>query len=184
MPVCPKHTPPIPASSSLRPERAKAAAITLCLQGLLFLTSGQCSDKRMAGRVSSVPHRLHPQHWCVGNCRQRGEQAPRPAWALHMWRGDCFQGLEPSDSRAWLARQAPCYHTCKRVGAGLPHTDACQTPRLWCQPSACRLPSRSRSRSPRRRAHSPERRREERSMPTAYRMSSSPGASRKRARSR
>ncbi|XP_004999452.1 splicing factor, suppressor of white-apricot homolog isoform X1 [Cavia porcellus] len=44
--------------------------------------------------------------------------------------------------------------------------------------------SRSRSRSPRRRAHSPERRREERSMPTAYRMSSSPGASRKRARSR
>ncbi|XP_033618378.1 splicing factor, suppressor of white-apricot homolog isoform X6 [Fukomys damarensis] len=45
-------------------------------------------------------------------------------------------------------------------------------------------PSRSRSRSPRRRAHSPERRREERSVPTAYRMSSSPGASRKRARSR
>ncbi|XP_062942886.1 splicing factor, suppressor of white-apricot homolog isoform X1 [Cynocephalus volans] len=44
--------------------------------------------------------------------------------------------------------------------------------------------SRSRSRSPRRRAHSPERRREERSVPTAYRMSSSPGASRKRTRSR
>ncbi|XP_008059545.1 splicing factor, suppressor of white-apricot homolog isoform X2 [Carlito syrichta] len=43
--------------------------------------------------------------------------------------------------------------------------------------------SRSRSRSPRRRAHSPERRREERSVPTAYRMSS-PGASRKRTRSR
>ncbi|XP_012512727.1 PREDICTED: splicing factor, suppressor of white-apricot homolog isoform X4 [Propithecus coquereli] len=44
--------------------------------------------------------------------------------------------------------------------------------------------SRSRSRSPRRRAHSPERRREERSVPTAYRVSSSPGASRKRTRSR
>ncbi|XP_004484369.1 splicing factor, suppressor of white-apricot homolog isoform X2 [Dasypus novemcinctus] len=44
--------------------------------------------------------------------------------------------------------------------------------------------SRSRSRSPRRRAHSPERRREERSVPTAYRMSNSPGASRRRARSR
>ncbi|NP_001365845.1 splicing factor, suppressor of white-apricot homolog isoform 4 [Mus musculus] len=45
-------------------------------------------------------------------------------------------------------------------------------------------PSRSRSRSPRRRAHSPERRREERSVPTAYRMSGSPGVSRKRTRSR
>ncbi|XP_016875287.1 splicing factor, suppressor of white-apricot homolog isoform X3 [Homo sapiens] len=44
--------------------------------------------------------------------------------------------------------------------------------------------SRSRSRSPRRRAHSPERRREERSVPTAYRVSRSPGASRKRTRSR
>ncbi|XP_070485415.1 splicing factor, suppressor of white-apricot homolog isoform X2 [Equus przewalskii] len=43
--------------------------------------------------------------------------------------------------------------------------------------------SRSRSRSPRRRAHSPERRREERSVPTAYRMSNSPGVSRKRTRS-
>lgn len=43
---------------------------------------------------------------------------------------------------------------------------------------------RSRSRSPRRRAHSPERRREERSVPTAYRMSNSPGVSRKRTRSR
>ncbi|KAF0880804.1 ULK1 kinase, partial [Crocuta crocuta] len=42
----------------------------------------------------------------------------------------------------------------------------------------------SRSRSPRRRAHSPERRREERSVPTAYRMSNSPGVSRKRTRSR
>ncbi|XP_062942887.1 splicing factor, suppressor of white-apricot homolog isoform X2 [Cynocephalus volans] len=53
-------------------------------------------------------------------------------------------------------------------------------------PSAYRTArrSRSRSRSPRRRAHSPERRREERSVPTAYRMSSSPGASRKRTRSR
>ncbi|XP_032743045.1 splicing factor, suppressor of white-apricot homolog isoform X1 [Rattus rattus] len=45
-------------------------------------------------------------------------------------------------------------------------------------------PSRSRSRSPRRRAHSPERRREDRSVPTAYRMSGSPGVSRKRTRSR
>ncbi|XP_004385067.1 splicing factor, suppressor of white-apricot homolog isoform X4 [Trichechus manatus latirostris] len=44
--------------------------------------------------------------------------------------------------------------------------------------------SRSRSRSPRRRAHSPERRREDRSVPTAYRVSNSPGASRKRTRSR
>lgn len=44
--------------------------------------------------------------------------------------------------------------------------------------------SRSRSRSPRRRAHSPERRREDRSVPTAYRMSGSPGVSRKRTRSR
>ncbi|XP_028904446.1 splicing factor, suppressor of white-apricot homolog isoform X3 [Ornithorhynchus anatinus] len=44
--------------------------------------------------------------------------------------------------------------------------------------------SRSRSRSPRRRAHTPERRREERSVPTAYRMSNSPGISRKRTRSR
>lgn len=43
---------------------------------------------------------------------------------------------------------------------------------------------RSRSRSPRRRAHSPERRREERSVPTAYRVSNSPGVSRKRTRSR
>ncbi|XP_014442893.1 splicing factor, suppressor of white-apricot homolog [Tupaia chinensis] len=53
-------------------------------------------------------------------------------------------------------------------------------------PSAYRTArrSRSRSRSPRRRAHSPERRREERSVPTAYRMSSSPGASRRRTRSR
>ncbi|XP_007953221.1 splicing factor, suppressor of white-apricot homolog [Orycteropus afer afer] len=44
--------------------------------------------------------------------------------------------------------------------------------------------SRSRSRSPRRRVHSPERRREERSVPTAYRVSNSPGISRKRTRSR
>ncbi|KAL9834526.1 LOW QUALITY PROTEIN: splicing factor, suppressor of white-apricot homolog [Geothlypis trichas] len=44
--------------------------------------------------------------------------------------------------------------------------------------------SRSRSRSPRRRAHSPERRRDERSVPTAYRISNSPGNSRKRPRSR
>ncbi|XP_072206928.1 splicing factor, suppressor of white-apricot homolog isoform X2 [Excalfactoria chinensis] len=44
--------------------------------------------------------------------------------------------------------------------------------------------SRSRSRSPRRRAHTPERRREERSVPTAYRISNSPGNSRKRARSK
>uniref|UniRef100_A0A493SV77 Splicing factor, suppressor of white-apricot homolog n=1 Tax=Anas platyrhynchos platyrhynchos TaxID=8840 RepID=A0A493SV77_ANAPP len=43
---------------------------------------------------------------------------------------------------------------------------------------------RSRSRSPRRRAHTPERRREERSVPTAYRISNSPGNSRKRARSK
>uniref|UniRef100_A0A8C9LCM5 Uncharacterized protein n=1 Tax=Pavo cristatus TaxID=9049 RepID=A0A8C9LCM5_PAVCR len=44
--------------------------------------------------------------------------------------------------------------------------------------------SRSRSRSPRRRAHTPERRREDRSVPTAYRISNSPGNSRKRARSK
>ncbi|CAI5797289.1 splicing factor, suppressor of white-apricot homolog isoform X1 [Podarcis lilfordi] len=44
--------------------------------------------------------------------------------------------------------------------------------------------SRSRSRSPRRRAHTPERRREERSVPTAYRVSNSPGMSRRRTRSR
>ncbi|XP_016157727.1 PREDICTED: splicing factor, suppressor of white-apricot homolog isoform X2 [Ficedula albicollis] len=44
--------------------------------------------------------------------------------------------------------------------------------------------SRSRSRSPRRRAHTPERRREERSVPTAYRISNSPGNGRKRPRSR
>ncbi|XP_039361552.1 splicing factor, suppressor of white-apricot homolog isoform X4 [Mauremys reevesii] len=44
--------------------------------------------------------------------------------------------------------------------------------------------SRSRSRSPRRRVHSPERRREERAVPTAYRISNSPGMSRKRTRSR
>nr|XP_006126178.1 splicing factor, suppressor of white-apricot homolog isoform X1 [Pelodiscus sinensis] len=44
--------------------------------------------------------------------------------------------------------------------------------------------SRSRSRSPRRRVHSPERRREERAVPTAYRISNSPGVSRKRTRSR
>ncbi|XP_038229730.1 splicing factor, suppressor of white-apricot homolog isoform X8 [Dermochelys coriacea] len=44
--------------------------------------------------------------------------------------------------------------------------------------------SRSRSRSPRRRLHSPERRREERAVPTAYRISNSPGMSRKRTRSR
>ncbi|XP_063271569.1 splicing factor, suppressor of white-apricot homolog isoform X1 [Prinia subflava] len=44
--------------------------------------------------------------------------------------------------------------------------------------------SRSRSRSPRRRAHSPERRRDERSVPTAYRISNSPGNSRKRPRSK
>ncbi|NWU75379.1 SFSWA protein, partial [Onychorhynchus coronatus] len=43
---------------------------------------------------------------------------------------------------------------------------------------------RSRSRSPRRRAHSPERRRDERSVPTAYRISNSPGNSRKRPRSK
>ncbi|XP_060166057.1 splicing factor, suppressor of white-apricot homolog isoform X2 [Globicephala melas] len=55
-----------------------------------------------------------------------------------------------------------------------------------CLPSAYRTArrSRSRSRSPRRRAHSPERRREDRSVPTAYRMSNSPGVSRKRTRSR
>ncbi|XP_046301913.1 splicing factor, suppressor of white-apricot homolog isoform X5 [Marmota monax] len=68
---------------------------------------------------------------------------------------------------------------------------ASSRPDLW---SSCGAPgkttechvtlSRSRSRSPRRRAHSPERRREDRSVPTAYRMSSSPGASRKRTRSR
>ncbi|XP_066116954.1 splicing factor, suppressor of white-apricot homolog isoform X2 [Saccopteryx bilineata] len=54
-----------------------------------------------------------------------------------------------------------------------------------CLPSAYRTArrSRSRSRSPRRRAHSPERRREERSVPTAYRVSNSPGVSRKRTRS-
>ncbi|XP_056360274.1 splicing factor, suppressor of white-apricot homolog isoform X1 [Oenanthe melanoleuca] len=44
--------------------------------------------------------------------------------------------------------------------------------------------SRSRSRSPRRRAHTPERRREERSVPSAYRISNSPGSGRKRPRSR
>ncbi|XP_026572044.1 splicing factor, suppressor of white-apricot homolog isoform X2 [Pseudonaja textilis] len=44
--------------------------------------------------------------------------------------------------------------------------------------------SRSRSRSPRRRAHTPERHREERSVPTAYRVSNSPGISRRRTRSR
>ncbi|XP_048371034.1 splicing factor, suppressor of white-apricot homolog isoform X3 [Sphaerodactylus townsendi] len=43
--------------------------------------------------------------------------------------------------------------------------------------------SRSRSRSPRRRAHTPERRREERCIPTAYRVSNSPGMSRRRSRS-
>ncbi|XP_060105067.1 splicing factor, suppressor of white-apricot homolog isoform X2 [Heteronotia binoei] len=43
--------------------------------------------------------------------------------------------------------------------------------------------SRSRSRSPRRRAHTPERRREERCVPTAYRVSNSPGMSRRRSRS-
>lgn len=53
-----------------------------------------------------------------------------------------------------------------------------------CLPTAYRTARRSRSRSPRRRAHSPERRREERSVPTAYRMSNSPGVSRKRTRSR
>ncbi|XP_005524266.1 PREDICTED: splicing factor, suppressor of white-apricot homolog isoform X2 [Pseudopodoces humilis] len=44
--------------------------------------------------------------------------------------------------------------------------------------------SRSRSRSPRRRAHTPERRRDERSVPTAYRISNSPGNSRKRPHSK
>ncbi|XP_044296905.1 splicing factor, suppressor of white-apricot homolog isoform X3 [Varanus komodoensis] len=44
--------------------------------------------------------------------------------------------------------------------------------------------SRSRSRSPRRRTHTPERRREERSVPTAYRVSNSPGMSRRHTRSR
>ncbi|XP_009995940.1 PREDICTED: splicing factor, suppressor of white-apricot homolog isoform X2 [Chaetura pelagica] len=44
--------------------------------------------------------------------------------------------------------------------------------------------SRSRSRSPRRRAHTPERRRDERSVPTAYRISNSPGNSRKHPRSK
>ncbi|NXU48832.1 SFSWA protein, partial [Turnix velox] len=44
--------------------------------------------------------------------------------------------------------------------------------------------TRSRSRSPRRRAHTPERRRDERSVPTAYRISNSPGNSRKRPHSR
>ncbi|NWV62122.1 SFSWA protein, partial [Malurus elegans] len=43
---------------------------------------------------------------------------------------------------------------------------------------------RSRSRSPRRRAHTPERRRDDRSVPTAYRISNSPGNSRKRPRSK
>ncbi|XP_023792953.1 splicing factor, suppressor of white-apricot homolog isoform X2 [Cyanistes caeruleus] len=43
---------------------------------------------------------------------------------------------------------------------------------------------RSRSRSPRRRAHTPERRRDERSVPTAYRISNSPGNSRKRPHSK
>nr|XP_056715504.1 splicing factor, suppressor of white-apricot homolog [Euleptes europaea] len=43
--------------------------------------------------------------------------------------------------------------------------------------------SRSRSRSPRRRAHTPERHREERGVPTAYRVSNSPGMSRRRSRS-
>ncbi|XP_077164595.1 splicing factor, suppressor of white-apricot homolog isoform X2 [Paroedura picta] len=42
---------------------------------------------------------------------------------------------------------------------------------------------RSRSRSPRRRAHTPERHREERCVPTAYRVSNSPGMSRRRSRS-
>ncbi|XP_060048697.1 splicing factor, suppressor of white-apricot homolog isoform X2 [Erinaceus europaeus] len=55
-----------------------------------------------------------------------------------------------------------------------------------CLPSAYRTArrSRSRSRSPRRRAHSPERGREDRTVPTAYRLSNSPGVSRKRSRSR
>ncbi|XP_054853049.1 splicing factor, suppressor of white-apricot homolog isoform X2 [Eublepharis macularius] len=43
--------------------------------------------------------------------------------------------------------------------------------------------ARSRSRSPRRRAHTPERRREEKGVPTAYRVSNSPGMSRRRSRS-
>ncbi|XP_063171847.1 splicing factor, suppressor of white-apricot homolog isoform X1 [Candoia aspera] len=44
--------------------------------------------------------------------------------------------------------------------------------------------SRSRSRSPRRRVRTPERHREERNVPTAYRVSNSPGISRRRTRSR
>ncbi|XP_004844060.1 splicing factor, suppressor of white-apricot homolog isoform X3 [Heterocephalus glaber] len=83
----------------------------------------------------------------------------------------------------------PCQsHTAVAAAA---RGDSCQTPsasdRFGSWSSFEGKPgktSRSRSRSPRRRAHSPERRREERSVPTAYRMSSSPGASRKRARSR
>ncbi|XP_053135732.1 splicing factor, suppressor of white-apricot homolog isoform X2 [Hemicordylus capensis] len=64
---------------------------------------------------------------------------------------------------------------------------ASTTPRYDCRSSLEGNPgntSRSRSRSPRRRAHTPERRREERSVPTAYRVSNSPGMSRRRTRSR
>lgn len=59
----------------------------------------------------------------------------------------------------------------------------CQTVPSWRQLKLFSLLLfRSRSRSPRRRAHTPERRREERCVPTAYRVSNSPGMSRRRSR--
>ncbi|XP_036777742.2 splicing factor, suppressor of white-apricot homolog isoform X3 [Manis pentadactyla] len=82
--------------------------------------------------------------------------------------------------RSRTRSRSPKYHSSSK-SRSRPHSKA-----KHCLPSAYRTArrSRSRSRSPRRRAHSPERRREERSVPTAYRMSNSPGVSRKRTRSR
>ncbi|XP_044296904.1 splicing factor, suppressor of white-apricot homolog isoform X2 [Varanus komodoensis] len=76
------------------------------------------------------------------------------------------------------------------VGAAAEHGNsqaASTTQRYDCRSSLEGKPgktSRSRSRSPRRRTHTPERRREERSVPTAYRVSNSPGMSRRHTRSR
>ncbi|XP_045152670.1 splicing factor, suppressor of white-apricot homolog [Echinops telfairi] len=82
--------------------------------------------------------------------------------------------------RSRTRSRSPKYHSSSK-SRSRSHSKAKHT-----LPSAYRTVrrSRSRSRSPRRRVRSPERRREERSVPTAYRVSNSPGVSRKRTRSR
>eukprot|EP00069_Balaena_mysticetus_P010145 bmy_20543T0 len=93
-------------------------------------------------------------------------------------RFDSWSSFEGKPGKLWKQKSQPLYKLKSSCVRGAPE------PRHAFLPEQVIPWLRSRSRSPRRRAHSPERRREDRSVPTAYRMSNSPGVSRKRTRSR